>query len=253
MTDLSLEERKLIAEEKKALAEAEAATQLAAFHTAMVGRANNESDKLRAEAEKALAEAVNVQQQNVLVGIAADQAKRAEADELAADRHHHIYTFNRDVTENSVRECINALTNWMRKNPGCDIEIIFNSNGGSIVDGFALYDFIQLLRSRGHKVTTSALGMAASMAGILLQAGDVRLMGRQAWLMIHEASFGSYGKIGEVEDTVEWVKKVQERILDIFADRSNLSKVQLKKKWTRKDWWISADEALELGLIDGVL
>lgn len=239
------EDIKLQAEAAKANAEALAAEKLAAFHEANTKKAAAETAKAKAEAE-------NVSQQNILVTIAAAQAKRAEQDELAADRHHHLYNFGKSVSESTVRECINQLTNWTRKSPECEIEICFNSPGGSVVDGFALFDFIQMLRERGHTVTTSALGMAASMAGILLQAGDNRVMGRQSWLMIHEASFGAVGKIGEVEDTVEWVKKVQERILDIFADRSNMTKTQIRTKWRRKDWWLSADEALELGFVDAV-
>lgn len=241
----AFEDAKLEAEAEKAKAEALAATKLAEYHEAA-------TEKAKAEARKVSAEAENVSQQNVLVTIAADQARRAEQDELAADRHHHLYNFGKAVSEGSVRECINQLTNWTRKNPNCEIEICFNSPGGSVVDGFALFDFIQMLRQRGHNVTTSTLGMAASMAGILLQAGDKRIMGKQSWLMIHEASFGAMGKIGEVEDTVEWVKRVQGRILDIFAERSKMSKTQIKNKWTRKDWWLSSDEALELGFVDEV-
>lgn len=249
---MTAEDNKLEAEALKARAEAEAANELAAFHRANAAKADADARKADAEASKLTAETENVRQQNVLVNIAADQARRAEQDELAADRHHHIYNFSKSVGDASVRECINQLTNWHRKDPTCKIEIIFNSPGGSVVDGFALFDFIQFLRGEGHHITTSALGMAASMAGVLLQAGDERIMGRQSWLMIHEASFGAFGKIGEVEDTVEWVKMVQERILDIFAERSNLSKAQIRTKWRRKDWWISSDEALKQGFIDAV-
>lgn len=237
---------------KKTLAEADAANALAALHQANAIKAGIEGQRAEADRIKSSEEAENLRQQNILVAIAAGQAKRAEQDELAADRHWHVYNFGKPVTESSVRECINQLTSWARKDPGCEVEIIFNSPGGSIVDGFALFDFLQALRTKGHKITTSALGMAASMAGILLQAGDVRIMGRQSWLMIHEASFGAGGKIGEVEDTVEWVKKVQERILDIFAERSNLTKQKLRNNWKRKDWWLSSDEALELGFIDEI-
>jgi ATP-dependent Clp endopeptidase proteolytic subunit ClpP len=132
------------------------------------------------------------------------------------------------------------------------MEIIFSSGGGSIVDGMALYDFIQDLRAQGHRITTSTLGIAASMAGILLQAGDVRTMGREAWLMIHEAAFRTEGKIGEIEDTVDWIKKVQERVLLIFAARSQMSAEDIRAKWTRRDWWIDSDEALQLGLVDAL-
>ena len=144
------------------------------------------------------------------------------------------------------------LTQWSRLNPKCDIEIVFSSPGGSIIDGFELFDFIQDLRSRGHHITTGTLGMAASMAGILLQAGDTRWVGGQAWVMIHRAAFGAFGKTYEVEDEVEFVKRIEERILEIFTSRSKLTKQKIKKNWDRKDWWISADEAVELNLVDEV-
>lgn len=246
------EDTRNLAEAAKFNAEAEVAKRLAALHDANVVRAEEEARKFQQEGHKAEVEALNLELQNRLVRIAADAATREEEDHLATDRYHHIYTFNGAVNDSSVRQCMTMLTNWMRKNAGCDIEIVFNSPGGSLVDGMALYDFIQLIRSKGHKVTTSTLGMAASMAGILLQAGDVRVMGSQSWLMIHEASFGAGGKIGEVEDVVEWVKMVQERILDIFAARSTMTKPQIRSKWKRKDWWLDSDAALAAGFIDEI-
>jgi ATP-dependent Clp protease protease subunit len=144
------------------------------------------------------------------------------------------------------------LTEWHRLDPKCDIEIIFSSPGGSIIDGFELFDYIQHLRNCGHTVTTGSLGYAASMAGILLQSGGTRWIGHQAWLMIHRAAFGAYGKTFEVEDEVKFVKRIEERILDIFTSRSKLTRTKIKRNWERKDWWISADEALELGLVDEI-
>ena len=147
---------------------------------------------------------------------------------------------------------MNKLTQWHRKDPKCPIEIVFSSPGGSIIDGFELFDFIQYLRGKGHTITTGSLGMAASMAGILLQAGDVRWIGHQAWLMIHRAAFGAIGKTYEIEDEVKLVKRIEGRILDIFTSRSNLTKHKIIRNWDRKDWWIDADEALEMGLVDEV-
>jgi ATP-dependent Clp endopeptidase proteolytic subunit ClpP len=144
------------------------------------------------------------------------------------------------------------LAIWHRLEPGSDIEIIFTSPGGDVISGLALFDYIQELRASGHKVTTKAQGYAASMASILLQAGDVRVMNAEAWLLIHEASFGAGGKLGEVEDTVEWVKKVSKRIKDIYAKRSSLTAPQIEQRWRRKDWWIDADEALKLGFCDEI-
>jgi len=172
--------------------------------------------------------------------------------ELYNDEENYLYRFSKDVGHNSVQSCMSKLTQWHRKDPKCDMEIVFSSPGGSIIDGFELFDFLQEMRSKGHKVTTGSLGMAASMAGILLQAGDVRWIGHQAWMMIHRAAFGAIGKTYEVEDEVKLVKRIEERCLDIFVSRSKLTKMKIKRNWDRKDWWIDADECLEMGLVDEV-
>ena len=126
------------------------------------------------------------------------------AKEKAADEENFLYRFGSEVSGGSVGSCIKKLTEWHRINPKCDIEIIFSSPGGSIIDGFELFDHIQHLRNEGHHVTTGTLGYAASMAGILLQAGDTRWIGQQAWMMIHRAAFGAYGKTFEIEDEVKF-------------------------------------------------
>ena len=181
------------------------------------------------------------------------QAKEEKhAKEKAADDENFLYRFGSEVSGGSVGSCIKKLTEWHRVSPKCDIEIIFSSPGGSIIDGFELFDHIQHLRNQGHHITTGTLGMAASMAGILLQAGDTRWVGQQAWLMIHRAAFGAYGKTFEVEDEVKFVRRMEERILDIFTSRSDLTRNKIKRNWDRKDWWISAEEAVDLKLVDEI-
>ncbi len=170
----------------------------------------------------------------------------------AKDSKNYLYRFNTKVSAESVRECMETLTEWHRLDSECAIEVIFSSPGGSIIDGFELFDFLQDLRYKGHHLTTGTLGYAASMAGILLQAGDVRWVGQQAWVMIHRAAFGAWGKTYEIEDEVKFINRIEERILDIFTSRSSLTKTKIKRNWDRKDWWISADEALEMNLVDEI-
>lgn len=204
-----------------------------------------EASKTEAEASKARFEAHEAELKYY--------AAREKFDrEKAEDERNLLYRFTGDVSANSVTRCMKKLTEWSRVSPGCDMEIVFSSPGGSIIDGFELFDFIQELRSRGHKITTGSLGMAASMAGILLMAGDQRWIGHQCWMMIHRAAFGAIGKTYEVEDEVKLVKRIEERCLDIFVSRSKLSKLKIKRNWDRKDWWIDADECLELGLVDEI-
>jgi ATP-dependent Clp endopeptidase proteolytic subunit ClpP len=220
------------------------------------------ADKLAAERDHFLASARKERADAGVAEITLERAQESRRLEVAGNEYNHVYFFNGSTSNTAVTSCLNKLSGWRRSDPACDIEIVFNSPGGSVVDGLALYDYIQELRRDGHKVTTSTIGYAASMAGILLQAGDVRVMGAESWLLLHEASFGSSGKIGEVEDTVEWVKKISNRILDIFAARcagasdltatKRLNRRQLVNKWTRKDWWIDSGEALAYGLIDEI-
>jgi ATP-dependent Clp endopeptidase proteolytic subunit ClpP len=160
--------------------------------------------------------------------------------------------FNTQVSKASVAEAISYLGQWYREDPGKPITITFNSPGGSVIDGLALFDFIQQLRAEGAKINTKTIGFAASMAGVLLQAGEERKVGRNAYLMIHEVSTGAIGNVSELEDELALTKRMQDRLLDILAERSTLSKNQIRRKWKRKDWWLDAEEAVRLGFADTV-
>lgn len=207
----------------------------------------------RANAKYSLAMARNETAAAKLAELELARETDSRRRELAANEHHHVYHFTDAVGATSTRACMKQLATWKRTEPGCAVEIVFSSPGGSVIDGLALFDYIQQIRKVGHKVTTSTLGYAASMAGILLQAGDLRTMGAEAYILVHEVSFGIDGKIGEVEDEVAFIKKIQGRVLDIFASRTKLSKVQLARRWRRKDWWLDSTEALALGFVDKVV
>ena len=212
-----------------------------------------ELEKLRHESQKAHYEAK-------VAEISYKINQREEDKLLSSDRYNHVYRFTYEVMEASVADCMSVLSRWSRLDPGCEMEVIFCSPGGSLTEGFALYDFIQDLKRKGHRVATKTVGYAASMAGVLLQAGTTRVMGKESWMLIHEGSFGIQGKANVVEDAMEWFRKMREHVVDIFAMRASdktgksvkWTKDFIKKNWNRKDWWISADEALEYGFCDKV-
>lgn len=179
-----------------------------------------------------------------------DVARRREIDTQADADRSRTYTFYSEVDADSVRRCLADLGQWSRRDPGSPITIIFNSPGGSVLDGLALFDFLRQLRNQGHHLTTVAIGRAASMGAVLLQAGDVRLMGENAFLLVHEVSNLSSGKVSEMEDSVEFSRRLQRRLLAILASRSQLTEVQIQRRWARKDWWLDAAEAVEVGLAD---
>ena len=210
-----------------------------------------EAEKFRAEAAKAAAESEIAMHSATIRRLEAEKAERQRAEELAGDKYHHVYRFHGEVNSNSVKGCMSQLDVWDRLDPECEVKIVFNSPGGSVVDGMALWDYLVGFR-KTHTLYTHAEGMAASMAGILLQAGDVRSMGAESYLLIHEVSAGIMGSFGDIEDRVKWIEMVQDRILSIFANRSKLSKATLKRRWKRKDWWLASDESLKLGFVDEV-
>lgn len=177
-----------------------------------------------------------------------------EADRLAkpGSRSYRQLNIFAPIVGNYVDTWIDALEHWERRDPGLPITIRINSPGGSVLDGFALLDTILRLRRKGHHVTTHGIGMIASMATILMQAGDERVLDHNAWFMIHEVSAGVQGKASEMEDQMKFTLKLQERLLDILAERSTLSKTQIKRRWKKTDDWMSADEALALGFVDRV-
>ena len=252
-----------------------------------------EIEKLRAEAafsraqtekELALAESARMDTERNNIAMEFDRLRveelRTEHDrKYASDHYHHTYRFNGSVDSRSVDTVIKELTVWDRTTPGCDIEIVFNSPGGSVIDGFDLYDFLQELKRKGHNLTIATRGMAASMGGILLQAGlptpeapkSRRVMGEESVVLIHEVSSMAMGKIGEIEDEVDLIHKLQGRALLIFANGSlhaferHTSEIALTVDqfehgdralgvpgWNRKDWWLTSDECLKFGIVDEV-
>lgn len=221
---------------------------------ATVAKLLAEAEKAQAEARQAIAQARKDEANAEEYALDLEDRRYSHERSLLSDYRQHVYRLVGEISSKSVHDCMTKLTEWSRMDPGCDIEIIFSSPGGSVIDGMALFDFLQMLRQSGHHITTGTVGMAASMAGILLQAGDTRWVGEQAWVLIHRASFGAIGQTFDIEDRVEWIKRVEKRIIGIFVSRSGgkLTSRKIKRNWERKDWWLDAEEAIELGVADEV-
>ena len=132
-----------------------------------IDKNNAETEKLAAETRKEIAEAMKAELEAEFATIELEKRKHDIARQEAADEENHVYRFSGEVSRSTCLQCMRKLTEWSRLDPKCDIEIIFSSPGGSIIDGFELFDHIQHLRNQGHHITTGTLGMAASMAGIL--------------------------------------------------------------------------------------
>lgn len=221
-----------------------------------------EAAKATAEARKMEAEALEAEHKARLAQIALEREEHKRRKELVADEYFYRFLLDEAIGDASVKKAIKQLAEWERMAGGnpITVEVVIDSPGGSVFDGFHLLDYIRDMQRRGHTVNTTALGMAASMGGVLLQVGDTRRMSSNSMMLIHEAQFMAFGSWGNVVDEVELVRKMHDRILELFATRAKqakgtraMTKAQIKRKWHRKDWWLTAQEAERYGFVDEVI
>ena len=130
-----------------------------------------------------------------------------------------------------------------------DIYLYINSPGGSITSGMSIYDTMNFVSS---KVITIGLGMCASMAAFLLSSGNTRIALPNTEIMIHQPIGGAQGQATDIKIAAERIIKLKEKLNKILAKNT---KQDIKKiaEDTERDNFLSADEALEYGLIDKII
>ncbi|MFO7863074.1 MAG: ATP-dependent Clp endopeptidase proteolytic subunit ClpP [Salinivirgaceae bacterium] len=135
--------------------------------------------------------------------------------------------------------------------PSKDIQIYFNSPGGSVYAGLGIYDTMQYISA---DVATICTGMAASMGAVLLTAGTKgkRSALRHSRVMIHQPMGGAQGQSTDIEITVKEIVKLRKELYQIIADHSGQAYEKIEKDSDR-DFWMTAQEAKEYGMIDEVL
>ena len=133
-----------------------------------------------------------------------------------------------------------------------DITLYINSPGGSVSDGMAIYDTMQMIKS---DVKTICVGRCSSMAAVLLSGGTKgkRFITPNSEIMIHEVSSFNMGKIGELKINYEHSNTMNERIIKLLAENTGKPIKQIRKDIQLKDRWFNAEEALKYGLIDKIL
>ena len=137
------------------------------------------------------------------------------------------------------------------ENPDKDVSLYINSPGGSVSAGLSIYDTMQFIKP---DVSTLCMGMAASMAAFLLAAGakGKRFALPNSKIMIHQPMGGAQGQATDIEIHAREILKTREQLNRILAERSGqpIEKVQAD---TERDYFMSAGEAAEYGLIDQVI
>ncbi|MBO5816674.1 MAG: ATP-dependent Clp endopeptidase proteolytic subunit ClpP [Paludibacteraceae bacterium] len=131
-----------------------------------------------------------------------------------------------------------------------DISIYLNTPGGSVYAGLGIYDTMQFVKS---KVATICTGMAASMGAVLLVAGEqgMRAALPHSRVMIHQPLGGIQGQASDIEITAREILKLKDELYQIISDHSGQTVEKIRQDADR-DYWMTAKEALEYGMIDKV-
>ena len=167
---------------------------------------------------------------------------------LMMDRIIFLGTDVNDYTANVIQAQLLYLDS---ADPGKDVSIYINSPGGSVYAGLGIYDTMQYISS---DVTTICTGIAASMAAVLLVAGEKgkRFALRHSRVMIHQPMGGAQGQASDIEITAREILKLKHELYTIISDHSGqpLDKVE---RDSDRDYWMTAQEAADYGMIDKVL
>mgnify|MGYP004486534095 CR=1 FL=1 len=193
---------------------------------------------------------------NSLVPYVIEQTNRGERSydifsRLLKDR---IIFLSEDVNQATASLVVAQMLFLESEDPDKDIHFYINSPGGSISDGMAIYDTINYIKC---PVSTICVGMAASMGAFLLAAGTKgkRFALPNAEIMIHQPLIGGGGITGqttEIKIHAEHMVRTREKLNKILSERTGKPLEQIEKD-TERDNFMTAEQALEYGLIDGIM
>lgn len=151
----------------------------------------------------------------------------------------------RSVDSNRVVSELFALSDQ-----GCKIEVRINSQGGDVFSGMAIYN---ALRQSKEDITIYIDGVAASIAGIIALCGKPLYMSPYAKLMLHNVSGGTYGNAKELRQMADQMEVLQSNLATMIAGRLGMEADNVAKKYfDGQDHWITANEALDMKLVDGI-
>ena len=188
-----------------------------------------------------------------LVPYVVEQTSRGERNydiysRLLKDR---IIFLGEEVNETTASLVVAQLLFLESEDPGKDIQLYINSPGGSVTAGMAIYDTMQYIKC---DVSTICIGMAASMGAFLLAGGTKgkRFALPNAEIMIHQPLGGAKGQATEIQIAAEHILKTRKKLNDILAENTGNPYEKIAAD-TERDNYMTAAEACEYGLIDGVI
>src|SRR5210317_1174698 len=154
------------------------------------------------------------------------------------------------VDDHSAKHVIDRLL-YLDSQSHDEIQLIINSPGGYVTSGFAIYDTLKAIKS---PVSTICSGLAASMASILLSAGEKgrRFIEPHAQVMIHQPSGGARGQASNIEIQAREIIKTRTLSAEILATNCSQTVDKVMKDFDR-DYWMNAEESLAYGIVDAML
>jgi len=188
-----------------------------------------------------------------LVPYVVEQTSRGERsyDIFSRLLNDRIVMLNEEVNNASAGVIVAQLLYLEGQDPEKDIALYINSPGGVITDGMAIYDTMQYIKC---DVSTICIGMAASMGSFLLAAGakGKRFALPNSEIMIHQPSGGAQGQATDISIHANHILRTKKRLNHILAERTGQS-LEIIERDTERDNFLTAQEALEYGLIDRVI
>ena len=188
-----------------------------------------------------------------LVPYVVEQTNRGERsyDIFSRLLNDRIIILSEEVNDANAALIVAQLLYLEAQDPDKDIQFYINSPGGAVTAGMAIYDTMQYIKA---DVSTICIGMAASMAAILLAAGakGKRIALPNAEIMIHQPAAGTQGKVTDMAIDVERFLRIKKRMNQILADNTGRTVEEIQRD-TERDHWFTADEAKEYGLVDQVI
>ena len=188
-----------------------------------------------------------------LVPYVVEQTSRGERsyDIFSRLLNDRIILLNEEVNSASAGVVVAQLLYLEGQDPEKDISLYINSPGGVITDGMAIYDTMQYIKC---DVSTICLGMAASMGAFLLAAGTKgkRFALPNSEIMIHQPSGGAQGQATDISIHANHILRVKDKLNQILSERTG-QPLDVGTRDTERDNFMTAQEALEYGLIDKVI
>ena len=186
--------------------------------------------------------------------IANDHEVRKDRWDAASNGRNRTYHFTDAVGQDTVESAVDILNRWQRLDAddlGRPWRFVICSGGGSVIHGMKLYSTLKAI-AETRPLITVASGLCASMATVLHQAGTVRLIEPGCSYMIHDVSGEAVGSITSIQDTMDWMNKLNAALHQALAEKAKISVEEIAALAKRRDSWYMPDEVVTMGLADRV-